>query len=59
MKQIFEIEESAAIQEDITRSWYRKSHNYYELTEEITRERILCQQYVNKIIAGQAIQRLR
>jgi len=38
MKQILEIEESATIQEDIIRSWYRKSHNYYEPAEQVTRE---------------------
>lgn len=43
MKQIFEIEESGARQEDIIHSWYRKFHNYYELREEITSERILYQ----------------
>lgn len=39
MKQIAEIEESATkVQEDITRSWYRRSHNRYEPSEQIIRE---------------------
>lgn len=39
MKQIAEIEESATkMREDITRSWYRRSHNCYEPSEQITRE---------------------
>ncbi|XP_067212034.1 uncharacterized protein [Linepithema humile] len=38
MKQIFEIEESAMVQEDIARSWYRKSHNHYKPSEQITRD---------------------
>ncbi|XP_011255746.1 EF-hand domain-containing family member B [Camponotus floridanus] len=38
MKQIAEIEENAMkVREDITRSWYRKSHNRYEPSEQITR----------------------
>ncbi|XP_071630672.1 EF-hand domain-containing family member B isoform X2 [Temnothorax longispinosus] len=38
MKQVLEIEGSATIQEGIARSWYRKSHNYYEPSEQITRD---------------------
>lgn len=39
MKQVAEIEESATkVREDITRSWYRKSHNRYEPSEQITRK---------------------
>ncbi|XP_070155714.1 EF-hand domain-containing family member B [Polyergus mexicanus] len=39
MKQIARIEESATkVREDIARSWYRKSHNCYEPSEQITRD---------------------
>ncbi|KAG5311269.1 EFHB protein, partial [Acromyrmex insinuator] len=38
MKEILEYEESATVQEDIARSWYRKSHNHYEPGEQITRD---------------------
>ncbi|CAL1684966.1 unnamed protein product [Lasius platythorax] len=38
MKQIAEIEECATVREDIARSWYRKSHNHYESSEQITRD---------------------
>ncbi|XP_018316698.1 EF-hand domain-containing family member B [Mycetomoellerius zeteki] len=38
MKEILEHEESAMVQEDTARSWYRKSHNHYEPGEQITRD---------------------
>ncbi|XP_050466043.1 uncharacterized protein LOC126859114 isoform X2 [Cataglyphis hispanica] len=39
MKQVLEIEESVSKeQEDIARSWYRKSHNHYQPAEQITRD---------------------
>ncbi|XP_072743898.1 EF-hand domain-containing family member B [Anoplolepis gracilipes] len=39
MKQIAETEESTTeVREDIARSWYRKSHNHYEPSEQITRD---------------------
>lgn len=55
MKQILEVEESTMIHEDTVRSWYQKSHNHYEPSEQIAREWVLCQLDVNKLsIADQA-----
>lgn len=40
MKQIMSeaVEEGAPIEEDIARARYRKSHNHYEPSEQVTRE---------------------
>ncbi|KAL6448220.1 hypothetical protein ACFW04_000307 [Cataglyphis niger] len=39
MKQVLEIEESVSKeQQEIARAWYRKSHNHYQPSEQITRD---------------------
>jgi len=38
MEEIFKIKESSIVPESIARSWYKKSHNHYEPSEQVTRE---------------------